>query len=552
MHLEMREIRKYFGSVRANDGITLTFTPGRIYGLLGENGAGKSTLMKVLSGYQSPTSGVILLDQQPVTFASPSDALRRGIGMLYQDPLDFPALRIAENYQLAYDNRFVLNLSQTRQAMLTLADRFGFSVDPDSYVDTLTLGERQQVELLRLLALGAEVLILDEPTTGISAEQKDKLFGTMRRLAQEEQKTIILVSHKLEEVQELCSQVGVLRRGKCVGEKQIPCPNTELVRLMFGEETPRQERIPYAGGEPLLTLDQITVRTYHLDIEDISLDLHTGEVIGLAGLEGSGQQLLMRAAAGLIPVSSGQISFDGRPLRGRPSPIAWLPRLSWVVFLVGLLWTIIRSLQMPVSGLDVAGGIASSMLMTGAMWLIGTILVAWTSQAAFHEFQENGGAYVPAGRLEEGLVGGLTLTEHMALTRPARSLLVDWNSARQEISQRIARYNVIGQPDTLARNLSGGNQQRAMLALLKSPLRVLLLEHPTRGLDVTSVNWMWELFQQRRQQGTGIMFMSADLDELLERSDRIAVFSGGAMSRIVNARETSVDELGHMIGGRQA
>ena len=233
MHVELREIRKYFGPVRANDGISLLLEPGHIYGLLGENGAGKSTLMKILSGYQAPSSGQVLLEGQPAAFSSPSDALSRGIGMLYQEPQDFPPLQVLENHLLAYDNRFRLDLRGGAHTLRSYADRFGFVIDPRVEVSTLTLGERQQMELMRLLSLGAEILILDEPTTGISAEQKEKLFTTMHRLAREEAKTIVLVSHKLDEVQELCDQVAVLRRGILVGTQALPCSNRDLVRMMF-------------------------------------------------------------------------------------------------------------------------------------------------------------------------------------------------------------------------------------------------------------------------------------------------------------------------------
>jgi len=183
MRVELRDIHKYFGTVRANDGISLVFEPGHIYGLLGENGAGKSTLMKILSGYQAPTSGDILLDGEPVTFKSPSDALSKGIGMLYQSPQDFPPMQVVENHLLAYDNALILDMNKGESDLRETSRRFSFELDPREYVDTLTLGERQQMELLRLLSLGAEVLILDEPTTGISAEQKEILFDTMRRLA---------------------------------------------------------------------------------------------------------------------------------------------------------------------------------------------------------------------------------------------------------------------------------------------------------------------------------------------------------------------------------
>lgn len=550
MRVELRDIRKYFGPVRANDGISLVLEPGRIYGLLGENGAGKSTLMKILSGYQGPTSGDIVLDGRAVAFSSPSEALDMGIGMLYQDPQDFPPLQVVENHLLAYSEDMLLDFREGNQELRKYAGRFNFEIDPRSYVDTLTLGERQQMELLRLLALGAEVLILDEPTTGISAEQKDILFSTMRRLAHEEDKTIILVSHKLEEVHELCDAVAILRRGRLVGTRELPCPTSELVRLMFGEEPPRTERPDLEREAQALKVDDVTIQTYRLTLTDLNLDVREGEVLGLAGLEGSGQRLLLRACAGLVEPRSGHIVLGGEPLRGRRSPLFWLPWLAAAILLVRVAMLLVALLNDRISGLQFAGGVGLALLLAGVIWLVGTVLISLTSRSAYHEFKERGGAYVPAGRLEEGLVAGLSLTEHMVLAAPEHAFLVDWDAARREIAGRIDEYNVVGRPDSNVDELSGGNQQRAMLALLDRPLRIVLLEHPTRGLDVTSANNIWQLFQARRREGTAIMFMSADLDELLERSDRIAVFSGGKMSRLLDTRETSVEELGYLIGGQ--
>lgn len=551
MRVELRDIRKYFGSVRANDGISLVFEPGRIYGLLGENGAGKSTLMKILSGYQSPTSGTILLNGEPVGFESPSDALNKGIGMLYQSPQDFPPLQVVENHLLAYNDELVLDTRKGEGELSETARRFSFDIDPRDYVDTLTLGERQQMELLRLLSLGAEVLILDEPTTGISAEQKEILFDTMRHLAHDEQKTIILVSHKLEEVQELCDEAAVLRAGKLVGTKEIPCPTRDLVRMMFGEEMPRSERPELVSDVTVLELSDVEIRTYRLTLDDIDLTVSEGEVLGLAGLEGSGQRLVLQACAGLIPITDGELVLDGEPLEGKRSPVFWIPWLAAAVFAVRFVWLIILALTGQMSGLAFLGQVGIALLLAGLIWLIGIVVISWTSESPYHEFQARGGAYVPAGRLEEGLIAGLTLTEHMVLAEPEHSFMVDWTHARSDIEQRIERYNVKGRPDSRADELSGGNQQRAMLGLLNTPLRLILLEHPTRGLDVTSANHIWGLFQERRREGTAIIFMSADLDELLERSDRIAVFSGGQMSRILRTSETSVEELGHLIGGQE-
>lgn len=486
MRVELKEIRKYFGPVRANDGITFTLEEGRIYGLLGENGAGKSTLMKILSGYQPQDSGDIVLDGQVADFDSPANALAGGVGMLYQDPHDLPPFRVIDNYLLGRDKNVRLNYAAASKELTETTGRYDFELDLNARVDTLSLGERQQLELVRLLAGGAQLLILDEPTTGISAEQKDKLFDSMRKLAFEEGKTLILVSHKLSEVQELCNHAFILRRGKLVGETEVPCPNESLVEMMFGQIPERQERLRFDLGEPVLEVEQLSVSDRRLSVEEVSLSVKAGEVFGLAGLEGSGQRHLLQACAGLMHPDMGTIKMAGE---------------------------------------DVAG---------------------WS----YHHMQKAGMAYIAAGRLEEGLVAGLTMTEHLVLAQPEHAYFVDWDGARLDMEGRIDHYQIVGRPESTADELSGGNQQRLMFALLNSPLRLLLLEHPTRGLDVQSTNYIWELLYKRRGQGTAILFMSADLDEVIDRSDRIAVFFGGRMSRIVNASETSVDELGHLIGGQ--
>lgn len=487
MRVELRDIHKAFGPVKANDGISMSLEGGQIYGLLGENGAGKSTLMKILSGYQPADKGTILLDGEPQAFNSPAHALEAGVGMLYQDPHDFPPFRVIDNYLLGREGGVALNFRTARRELTELASRYGFEVDVDAYIDSLSLGERQQLELVRLLAGGARVLILDEPTTGISAEQKEILFESMRRLANEEGRTLILVSHKLEEVQELCNHAFVLRQGQLVGDTEVPCSNEILVEMMFGRVPKRLPRPARPTGELLLEVRNVSVDTHRISVEDINLSVEAGEVFGLAGLEGSGQRVLLQACAGLVPPDEGQIFLDGQDI----------------------------------------------------------------SRWSYHRRKQNGIAYLAAGRLEEGLVAGLTLTEHVLLSQPQDGLVINWREARAETSKRIAAYQVIGRPDSTADELSGGNQQRLLFSLLRDPLKLLLLEHPTRGLDLRSADWMWQRLYERREDGTAILFMSADLDEVIDRSDRIAVFFGGRMSRIVNAGETSVEELGHLIGGEE-
>lgn len=485
MQVELRDIRKYFGQVKANDGINLTFRPGKIYALVGENGAGKSTLMKILSGYQPPTGGEILLDGRVVKFHSPADALAQGVGMLYQDPLDMPPFRVVDNYLLGRGNGVRLDYKTARAELEGLASRYGFSIDPNATIDSLSMGERQQLELVRLLAGGAEVLILDEPTTGISAEQKEILFDSMRKMTREEGKTVILVSHKLEEVQELCLYAYVLRRGKLVGEQELPCLNEQLVEMMFGQVPQRSARPAFAVGEPVLELQDVTIATYQLTIPHVNLSVYAGEIFGFAGLEGSGQRLVMQACSGLVQPTHGHIRLGDQ---------------------------------------DVTG---------------------W----GYHRMQKYGMGYVAAGRLEEGLVAGLSLTEHLVLAQPNQRFFVDWKANRESMTERIKTYQIVGRPETTADELSGGNQQRLLFSLLNTPLKLLLLEHPTRGLDVRSSDYIWQLLYKRRQDGTAILFISADLDEIIQHSDRIAVFSGGVMSRVLNAHETTAEELGHLIGG---
>lgn len=486
MQIEVKDIRKYFGPVKANDQISFKLNAGKIYGILGENGAGKSTLMKILSGYQSADSGEIILGGKNVYFTSPTQALKAGVGMLYQDPLDIPPFNVVENFLLGVDKGFGLGLKTARKEIKKLVEQYGFEVDISSEIDNLSLGERQQLELVRLLVGGANVLILDEPTTGISGDQKDTLFNSIRQLAHQDGKTLILVSHKLEEVQELCDHAMVLRHGKLVGGLDIPCDNDELVSMMFGQVPAKSKRPEIELGEPMLKAENLSVHTYRLNIDEISFEVKSGEVFGLAGLEGSGQSLLIKACSGLIQPNKGALTVNGEDFTHR----------------------------------------------------------------SYHKTVSSGVAFVGAGRLEEGLVTGLSLTEHMVLSRSKHEFWIDWETNNKLTEERIQQYKVVGKPDSNADQLSGGNQQRFMFSMLNSTLKLILMENPTRGLDVRSINYIWEKLFERREDGTAILFLSADLDEVIERSDRIAVFSGGKMSRIVNARETNVEELGHMIGGQ--
>lgn len=491
MKVELHHIHKRFGPVHANNDISLTVGEGTIFGLLGENGAGKSTLMKVLSGFIAADGGQIVLDGRAVRFTSPADALRAGVGMLHQDPLDFPPLRLVENFMTGRDG-VRLGRRSAESALRTLCRQFDFDLDPDAFVSEITVGERQQLEIVRLLWLGARTLILDEPTTGISAPQKVKLFDTLRRLAADG-KSIIFVSHKLEDVEALCHEVAVLRQGQLVAAFPGPFATDDLVRAMFGQVLTAGSRPPAALGDPVLQLDGVTVRDDRLAMERVSLTVAAGEVIGIAGLEGSGQRLLMQACAGLLRSAEGTIRVDGADLTHRD----------------------------------------------------------------YHRFAASGVAFMPADRMTEGLVPGLTLAEHGVLAQRLQQRggrarrFIDRQAAAQDSADAIAAFNIKGRPDSVVESLSGGNQQRALLALLPPQLRVLIMEHPTRGLDVESAAYIWGKLLARRAGGTCILFSSADLDEIFQYSDRILVCFNGQVTAVLNAAATSTDELGYLIGGKR-
>jgi ABC-type uncharacterized transport system ATPase subunit len=486
MNVELKNIHKHFGKVHANKGINLTVPAGTIQGILGENGAGKSTLMKILSGFiQADPGGEILLDGKAVVIHSPADAIHFGIGMLHQDPLDFPPMRVLDNFLLGQKGGLFPNRAAVTRDFRQLAEQFDFSLDPDSYVDSLTVGERQQLEIIRLLWLGARVLILDEPTTGISATQKTKLFATLKKLAAQGM-TIIFVSHKLEDVEHLCDKVAVLRAGELVGEAAPPYVTSKLVEMMFGKEITLGERQSAQQDEVILSLQNLSLEDVRLKIRNINLDVHAGEIIGLAGMEGSGQGLFIRACAGLVRPVGGRILLNGRDMTGK----------------------------------------------------------------TYHAFKRAGVNFLPAARLEEGLIPGLSLTDHFVLAEAPRGIFIDRESGLRLSEERIKAFNIRGTPLSTVESLSGGNQQRAELALLQTPLSLVLLEHPTRGLDIESVIYIWNKLKERCRLKTAIIFISSDLEEILQYSDRVLVFFSGRVSQPLDAATTTVEQLGQLIGGK--
>lgn len=490
MRIKLIGIKKSFGPVIANDDINLEVPSGTILGVLGENGAGKSTLMKILSGFIHADHGKIILDDTEIHINSPADAILAGIGMLHQDPLDFPSLKAIDNFIAGSHgthvvDRFFPNRKEILAQFNNLKNEFGFSIDPNAYIDTLTVGERQQLEILRLLWLGVRILILDEPTTGISLTQKEKLFATLQQLSKTG-KTIIFVSHKLEDVEGLCHRIAVLRRGKLIGDELPPYQTQSLVTMMFGKPITLPERLPSQFGDCLLELDNFEIDNRRVHTRAVSLHIRSGEVIGLAGMEGSGQLPFLRACAGMIRSSNGRIIL---------------------------------------SGIDI----------TGKNYLT---------------FREKGVTYIPASRIEEGLIPGLSLQEHFTLANYSHKFFISDRAYQKICQEQIENFNIKGTPSTPIETLSGGNQQRTLLALMQSNQRLILIEHPTRGLDVESAIDIWKKLKERCRQGASIIFISSDLDEISYYADRVLVFFSGNISAPMDAQKTQSDTLGQFIGGK--
>ncbi len=485
MRIELRDMHKHYGSIKANNGINLTVEEGTIHGILGENGAGKSTLMKVLAGYIPKTGGEIIIDGMVQDYHNPAEASRRGIGMLYQEPLDYPPLTVLENFMIGQAEGISNKSSLYREKLEDLIAHFNFTLDPDVLVKNLTVGERQQLEILRLLSLGIEVLILDEPTTGISDLQKEALFASLRRLASEG-KSVILVSHKLKDSEALCDRVTVLRDGEVTGSMEKPYEANDLLSMMFGEPPLPSTRSPVDYGPTVLSMKNVSALGERTGLSQCTVDIREGEMIGLAGLEGSGQGVFLRIAAGITVPTEGSLSFFGEDMRGK----------------------------------------------------------------TLHAFKKAGVVFLPASRLEEGLMPDLSIQEHFALKEGGSSFFVKWNEAREESRQKTEKFRVKGTPDTIAEALSGGNQQRLMLSLLSKESTLLLLEQPTRGLDVESANWVWWHLSKYCLRRAAVIFSSTDLDEIMSIADRILVFFDGRIIKDVKRDKTDTRELARAIAGK--
>jgi ABC-type uncharacterized transport system ATPase subunit len=495
--VELRGITKRFPGVVANRDIELRVARGEVHAIVGENGAGKSTLMKTLYGMHRPDEGQILLDGREVHLRSPADAIAAGIGMVHQHFMLADNFTVLENIVLGSEptRGGVVHRTEARRRILEISERYRLDLDPDVLVEDLGVGARQRVEIAKVLYRGARTLILDEPTAVLVPQEVDELFGNLAELTREGL-TVIFISHKLDEVRRVADSITVIRRGTTVGTADPKTTTTrQLAEMMVGAELPSPEtRTSTVRDAPVLRLDGLTVVTPEARtvVDDVSLTVREGEVVGIAGVEGNGQAELVDAIMGLRPLASGTV------LLGADDVTRWSTRTR----------------------------------------------------------REGGLGFIPEDRHRQGMLLEAPLWEnrilgHQTRKPAAKGPFIDRRAARSDTERIMREYDVRAPgPDVLAVALSGGNQQKLIVGReMSARPRLLVAAHPTRGVDVGAQAAIWELLKDARAEGMGILLISADLDELIGLSDTLHVMLRGRLVATLDPQGITPEQLGgHMTG----
>ncbi|MEZ4671567.1 MAG: ABC transporter ATP-binding protein [Anaerolineae bacterium] len=490
--LEMRSVTKRFGDLTANDHIDLVIEPNEIHALLGENGAGKSTLMKILYGLYQPDEGEIIVNRQKSVFKSPVDAIRHGIGFVSQHFSLVPTFTVAENVVLGFEDSRLINRDDIKHLVSNTARKYGFDVDPTAVVRNLSVGQQQRVEILKALYRNCRVLILDEPTAVLTPRDAEALFDTLRAL-QRQNLSVIIITHKLEEVMAISQRVTVLRLGKVVGQETTSQTNPQaLARLMMGRSVVNVTRKTVHQAEQLVALEvsHLTVNDNRglPALRDVSFQVHANEVVGIAGVAGNGQSELVAILSGLIRPASGEVRVKGKP-------------------------------------------------------------AAFGDPRALDHLRV---ARIPEDRLK-GVVGNLTVAENLALEQIG-NFTQTGHLKRRQIDEMakwlIADFQIKAKPGDRVRTLSGGNIQKVILArtLSREP-HVVIAAQPTRGLDIGATEYVHQKLLEQKERGAGVLLVSEDLDETLLLSDRVLVMFAGQLVGEYRADEVDLDRISLLMAG---
>jgi simple sugar transport system ATP-binding protein len=496
-HLELRKVTKRFPGVLANDSVDFDVKTGEVHALLGENGAGKSTLMKILYGLYHPDEGEILLNGKPVTIDSPTDSINLGIGMIHQHFMLVESLTVAENVALGLPSSrgLLTDLDRVSKRILELAEIYGLRIDPDAYVWQLSVGQQQRVEIIKALYRGAALLILDEPTAVLTPQEVDELFVIMKQMVKDGH-ALIFISHKLHEVIEISDRVSVLRDGRMIGTKLTSeTTKQDLANWMVGREVGfAPDRGEAKRGKIRLQLTDVSCGSDRgtPGLRGVSLDVHSGEILGIAGVSGNGQRELAEAITGLRRVTDGRVTLEGE---------------------------------------DVTN-----------------LLPAQLTERML--------SYVPEERMRDGMIKDFTVAENMILREHhkqpySRSGFLNLGEIARHSEKLITQFQVkTPSQETPAKSLSGGNIQKVVIAreLSRQP-RAIVAAQPTRGLDIGATEYVRQQLIEQRKEGTAILLISEDLDEILALSDRIAVIYEGQIMDIVPREAATPEKLGLLMAG---
>lgn len=495
--IEMRHIVKKFGDFKANDDINLTLHQGEILALLGENGAGKSTLMRILSGLLEPTSGEIFVKGKKVEINSPTKAKELGIGMVHQHFMLMESFTVLENIILGHEptNGIALDIKKAREQILKLSEKYGLAIDPDAQISNITVAQQQRVEILKVLYRGADILIFDEPTAVLTPQEITEFIQIIKNLAKEG-KSIILITHKLSEIKAVADQVTIIRRGRDVGTFEVAnVDDNRLAELMVGHHVNMKlNKKSVKLGREILKVENLKVKNTRgsFAVKKLSLNIHGGEILGLAGIDGNGQDELVEAITGLRHVNSGKVIINNQNMTNKK----------------------------------------------------------------VRQITEAGVAHIPADRQKYGLILNLPLAENLVLQtyykQPySKHGIINHQAIYEHAEELIKKYDIRTTSAELpASDLSGGNQQKAIIAReLDRNSDLIIAFQPTRGLDVGAIEYIHKQLLAERDAGKAVLLVSYELDEIMQLSDRIAVLHDGKISGEVKPEDTNDTELGLLMTG---